>query len=93
MVEFINFVDFRRRYKDIIDNSIKYYWIISDRYNYIELFDTCNECQKIVREITSSMSVNYMNPIDIHIHKTESYLTHTDRIYDLKSMKYIKICM
>jgi len=67
------------------------YFIIFDRYNFIERNTTYNQIRNIIQSFMKEDSIYHLKPEHICVKESEHYLTHMDNISKLKSMGYSKL--
>ncbi len=67
------------------------YFVIFDRYNYIERNTTYSQIKTIIQSLTKDDSIHHLKPEHVCIKETEHYLCHMDNISKLKSMGYSKL--
>ena len=69
----------------------KYYFVLFDRYNYIECHSNYNQVRDLIHNIMKPDSLYHLKPEHMCIHETEHYLTHMNNMSKLKAMGYTKI--
>jgi len=68
----------------------KQYFVIFDRYNFIECNKTYNEVRSLIQNVMKEDSLYHLKPEHICVRETEHYLSHMDNMSKLKSMGYSK---
>jgi hypothetical protein len=72
-------------------NKAKLYFVIFDKYNYIECNRTYGEVRNLVQNLIKEDSLHYLQPEYVCVKETEHYLSHMDNMSKLKSMGYSKL--
>jgi len=81
----------RQNPKQSLGHSLKYYFVLFDRYNYIECHSNYNQVRDLIHNIMKTDSLYHLKPECMCVHETEHYLTHMDNMSKLKAMGYTKI--
>ncbi len=76
--------------KNGCDNT-KLYFVIFDRYNYVECNRTYNGARNLIQNLMKEDSLHHLQPEHICVKETEHYLCHMDNMSKLKSMGYSKL--
>jgi hypothetical protein len=71
-------------------NESKQYFIIFDRYNFVECNTTYNGVKTLIQNVMKEDSLYHLKPEHMCVKETEHYLSHMDNISKLKSMGYSK---
>jgi hypothetical protein len=66
------------------------YFVIFDRYNYIECNTTYSGVKNLIQNIMKEDSIHNLKPEHICVKETDHYLCHMDNMSKLKSMGYSK---
>jgi hypothetical protein len=69
----------------------KFYFVLFDRYNYIECHSNYNQVRDLIHNVMKPDSLYHLKPECMCVHETEHYLTHMDNMSKLKAMGYTKI--
>ena len=69
----------------------KQYFVIFDRYNFVERNTTYSQIRSIIQSLMKEDSIYHLKPEHICVKETEHYLTHMDNMSKLKSMGYSKL--
>lgn len=73
------------------ETGSKYYFVLFDRYNYIECNSNYNQVRDLIHTIMKPDSLYHLKPECMCVHETEHYLTHMNNMSKLKAMGYTKI--
>ena len=72
-------------------NMERIYFVFFDRYNYIECYNTHENCSKILKDFFKTESLYYLKPENTCVQESEHYLKHMENVSKLKAMGYTKI--
>ncbi len=71
-------------------NESKQYFVIFDRYNFVECNKTYKEVRILLQNVMKEDSLYHLKPEYICVKESEHYLSHMDNISKLKGMGYSK---
>lgn len=67
------------------------YFIIFDRYNFVECNTTYNKAREIIQNLMKDDSLYHLKPEHICVKETDHYLCHMDNMSKLRGMGYSKL--
>ncbi len=70
--------------------TTKQYFVIFDRYNFVECNTTYSQVRALIQSLIKEDSLYHLQPEHICVKESEHYLSHMDNISKLKSMGYSK---
>jgi hypothetical protein len=71
-------------------NESRQYFVIFDKYNYVECNTTYSQARVLIQSLIKEDSIHNLKPEHICVKETEHYLSHMDNMSKLKSMGYSK---
>ena len=72
-------------------NGVRLYFVIFDKYNYVECNTTYSQARALIQSLIKEDSLYHLKPEHICVKETEHYLCHMDNMSRLKSMGYSKL--
>lgn len=88
----MNAVKFCRECDRKLDDSLRRYFVVFDKQNYCEIEGDYMKAKEVVKKLISLRS-NLMKSENTFVKETDSYLTHSHTLYNLRNMGYNSISL